>query len=449
MPISVRGVGTYTQRPRWRKRILANLTSLPVYLLAPFTGVFFFNQSPVPSLKVGILWLGWAILIHWAQRRFFGMTLGDRVWGLRLFEGRGLMEKTAGNAFRLSAYLLLIVSLLFSGVMAREILFFHPLFQKAPYLEIAPFDPKSDRSAGWLELAFYSAIGSFPVELQNQPIWYELNYGKGPPSHFPPRVTIRFPQGTPRILLDAPRTPSALRNKRPEIERCLTSEQTVERFTLECLKIRRSLLHLHSNQMTRQYRSPRRWEVSWFQVDNGALPFEQRPRGLLLTSQDSHETHYRFVLISEAGQNQSFSLRVAAPSAGPEPSPELEILKKIIGSLALHPDMIKPVAWIDEKNARTNLAAIRGGGSLEKLGQAAALLISRATVEPGDPDTYFDLAGISLLILKKSLATATPDNIAALARSQTRSAARFMRDVAADDPRNTRLERMLLEISAF
>ncbi|NDD90784.1 hypothetical protein EBZ37_01680, partial [bacterium] len=61
----------------------------------------------------------------------------------------------------------------------------------------------------------------------------------------------------------------------------------------------------------------------------------------------------------------------------------------------------------------------------------------------------FDLAGISLLILKKSLATATPDNIAALARSQTRSAARFMRDVAADDPRNTRLERMLLEISAF
>jgi len=178
-----------------------------------------------------------------------------------------------------------------------------------------------------------------------------------------------------------------------------------------------------------------------------ALRGAELPMGVRLTARTGTELVHRFILISERGQQQVISLesRATAESA----QGDLSLLEKIIGSLVMHDSLDRPLAWVDHRLSLTNFGTIRGGGKLDKLAHGAALLISKATVDPADPDTYFELAGVSLVMLKKAGKGLDSETVGSVSRPQAFAAQKFMRDVAADDPRNQQLEQMLLELKGF
>ena len=169
--------------------------------------------------------------------------------------------------------------------------------------------------------------------------------------------------------------------------------------------------------------------------------------GLQLSARRGSEILYRYLLITRAGQVQALSLEARAT---PElPDGDSSPLDQIVRNLILRADLTPSRSWIDEQLQATNFAAIRGGGRLEKLGNAAMLLASKASVSPGDPETYFELAGLSMVMLRKSAQSLDSETVAAIARPQAIASKKFMQDVAPGDPRNAQLEQMLQDLRKF
>jgi hypothetical protein len=447
----VRGQGSYIRRASRTKRMLAVATDLPFHLLIPFISVFFFNQPPLPEWSILALWVTWWGLVHWGAKHLFGITVGSWIWGLRTFEDRGTLERATGFTVRFSSWVLLAVSLYVSALMLQTTLMFHPMLQRAPIVEIPAFSPPESEEKQWTELSFYFATGSFPRQTEGEAVWYLLPYGKGPPGHFPPVVVSRLPRERGRLLIEGPRTPEPLRNRRELIRNCLASHAPDLRLSPECLQVRRELLLRHTTDMLPSGKSPTRWEIAWFEV--AAAPGSPPPRGaelpigVRLTARTGAELVHRFILINARGQQQVISLESRARPDSAQG--DLPLLEKIVGSIVLHESLERPLAWIDHRLNLTNYGTIRGGGDLDKLAHGAALLISKATVDPGDPDTYFELAGVSLVMLKKAGKGLDSETVGSVSRPQAFAAQRFMRDVAEDDPRNQQLEQMLLELKGF
>jgi hypothetical protein len=447
----IRGHGSYIRRASRTKRALAVATDLPIHFLAPFISVFFFNQPPLPELWIIGLWLAWSGLVHFGPKHLLGTTVGGWIWGIRTFEDRGTLESASGFTIRFSSWVLLGVSLYVSTLMLQTTLMFHPMLQRAPIVEIPAFSPPESEDKLWTELSFYFATGSFPRQIEGEAVWYLLPYGKGPPGHFPPLVVSRLPRERGRLLIEGPRTPGALRNKRELIRNCLASRAPDLRLSPECLQVRRELLRRHTTDMLPSGKSPTTWEIAWFEVAAapGSPPLRgaELPMGVRLTAKSGTELVHRFILINARGQQQVISLESRATPESVQG--DLPLLEKIIGGLVLHDTLDRPLAWVNHRLSLTNFGTIRGGGKLDKLSHAAALLISKATVDPGDPDTYFELAGVSLVMLKRAGRGLDSETVGSVSRPQAFAAQKFMRDVAADDPRNRQLEQMLLDLKGF
>ena len=169
--------------------------------------------------------------------------------------------------------------------------------------------------------------------------------------------------------------------------------------------------------------------------------------GVYLSARRGSELLHRYVLITRSGQVQALSIEARAT---PElPNGDATPLEQVVRSLVIHPDLALSREFIDQRIEATNFAAIRGGGRLEKLGQAAMLLASKASVSPADPSTYFEFGGLAMVMLRRSAQSLDSETVAAVSRPQAIAARKFMQDVAAGDPRNAQLEQMLQELRKF
>ncbi len=448
--VLVRGYGSYTGRARRSKRVLALVTDLPLHLLAPFLSVFFLNQPPLPELHILAAWIGFSLLIHFIPRHFFGATVGGWIWGLRTFDDRGTLERATGAATRLSSWVLLLVSVQVSIGMLQSILMFHPMLRQASITALPEFSPQDTEEKDWSDLSFYFVTGSFPRQVNGEAVWYLLPYGKGPPGRFPPLVIARLPHEAGRLLIEGPRTPERLRGKRGLVRSCLTSPAPDLRLSPECLLVRRELLQRHTTDMLPSGKSPTTWELAWFEVQPGPgrVPREvEIPIGVRLTARSGTELVHRFILVHSSGRQQTISLETRATRD--QPNGDLPLLEKVVRSLLVHETLDQPLAWVDLRLSRTNYGAIRGGGNLAKLAHGAALLISKATVDPADREAYFELAGLSLVLLKKAGKGLDSETVGSVSRPQAMAVQKFMRDVAIDDPRNAQLEQMLRDTKGF
>lgn len=451
--LSVRGHGSFVGRPRPLKRLLALLTDFPLHLLAPFVGIFFFNQSPLPHPLVAGLWILWVALVHFVQRRFFGRTLGERVWGLQYFEGRGLLEqRPADGGVQAAAFVLTGSALLVATLMLQTILLFHPVLRQAspalvPQFAITNTEATGNQLQEWTRLPFYFATGDFPVSVDGSPVWYQLPYSRGLPNRFPLKVRIRLPREGSQLILEAPRTPEGLRKRRHEVRTCLTSARTWTRLSFDCLVLRRALLRRHALEMKPGGRSPVRWEMDWFEADRPELTADQSPMGVRLTARNGNELIHRFILLTGDGQHQAMTLETRADALRPDG--DLPLLERLIGSLSLQTDLTASRQLINDRLASLQPQVLRSAGELDQLGHASALLISKATVEPSDPDTYYELAGMAMTLLRRSASTPAAELVSAIARPQAIAARKMLQDVAPSDPRNARLEQLLLDLQEF
>jgi len=174
--------------------------------------------------------------------------------------------------------------------------------------------------------------------------------------------------------------------------------------------------------------------------------------GVYLKAENAHHEIHRFILLTADGQAQAMTLELPRnPRALVDPgfAPELQMVFQVIGSMSLHPSLAGSRSWADRRLSEIRLEEIARKPELHRLGELSALLIAKTTVSPRQPDAYFHLAGVSLLLLNKSASTPAAELVSAIARPQVLASQRFMFDVAPADPRNRQLEQMVLEMKQF
>ncbi|MFN7684271.1 MAG: hypothetical protein ACK5QT_02545, partial [Oligoflexia bacterium] len=401
--------------------------------------------------------LGFGLITLWIQRKLFSRTLGERIWGIKSFKARGTLERKNWHfSHPLQGLLGLGLSLGLSFQCLWQVAQFHPIFKPALDLRLPVFVPpaaqKSAEKSQWSLLPFYLTVGTYPRLWKGEPVWYELPYVKGPPERFPARVVVRLPVSETQIVIEGPRTPEELRGKRPAIKACLQAPSLRVRASLACLGLRQRLLERHTQEMRPGHAPAQQWDLLWFEVQNSEgqnLDDESRPMGVYLRASNAHHQMHRFVLISSEAQTQALTLELPASGQAPGLQPELEMMFKTLGSMSLHPTLAGSRSWADRRLSEIRLSEITQNPELEPLGELAALLIAKTTVSPRAPDAYYHLAGVSMLLLKKSAKTPAAELVSAIARPQVEASVKFMRDVAPQDPRNRPLERMLLEVKQF
>jgi len=349
----------------------------------------------------------------------------------------------------------LLISLALTDQLIRRTAAFHPMLRPATEVQIPVFTPPMDSTQGsrsWSLLPFYLTIGAYPQLWQGQPIWYQLPYVKGPPERFPARVVVRLPVSESSLVLEGPRTPEELKGKREWIRACLTSSEARVRVAAACLKLRRGLLLRHSRELRPGGTVARAWGLHWFEVDNPALGPDSRPMGVYIKAENDHHQMHRFILMTSEGQAQAMTLELPhlrAQLTSRSFAPELEMMFQVLGSMSLHPSLAGSRSWADRRLSEIKLSEVAKKPELDRLGELAALLIAKTTVSPKQPDAFYHLAGVSMLLLKKSAKTPAAELVSAIARPQVEASTKFMRDVAPTDPRNRQLEQMLLEVKQF
>jgi hypothetical protein len=331
---------------------------------------------------------------------------------------------------------------------------FHPMLRQALPVQVPAFSP-GPTDGEWSILPFYLTVAAFPKLWHAQPVWYQLPYVKGPPERFPARVVARLPGIEGRILLEGPRTPEELRGKRDWVKACLTSPDFHVRVAASCMGLRRGLLLRHSRELNPGGKLPSSWGLYWFEVENPSLGAESRPMGVYLKAQNSHHEIHRFILLTSDGQAQALSLELplqpgpGGAKGGETFAPELQMMFQVLGSMSLHPSLAGSRSWADRRLSEIHLEELARKPELHSLGELSALLIAKTSVSPRQADAYFHLAGVSLLLLKKSASTPAAELVSAIARPQVLACQKFMQDVAPGDPRNRQLEQMVLEMKQF
>ncbi len=453
----IRGYDSFDRKATLPRRVLAHVTDLPVWLALPTVSVLGFGVPPLPGPGMLALWAAWAVVLTGLQWRLAGQTLGERMWGLKHFKGRGCQERKSWSlTFQINSLASLFVSLALTAVMLERMLEFHPMLRDADEVTIPAFEPPAAShpdARRWSVLPFYMTIGAYPRLWKEEPVWYQLPYVKGPPERFPARVLVRLPVSEATLVLEGPRTPEELRGKRDWVRACLTADSMRVRVAPECLKLRRGLLLRHSQEMRPGGSRPSEWGLAWFEVENPALGPESRPMGVYLRAVNSHHQVHRFILITSEGQAQAVTLELpverAPEGSVPRLEPELEMMFQLVGSMSLHPTLAGSRSWADRRLSEVKLADVARRPELDRLGELAALLIAKTSVSPRQPDAFYHLAGVSMLLLKKSSKTPAAELVSAIARPQVEASTQFMRDVAPSDPRNRQLEQMLIEVKAF
>jgi len=206
--------------------------------------------------------------------------------------------------------------------------------------------------------------------------------------------------------------------------------------------MRLDFLKRHIREMQPGGISPHHWTFRWIEVAPTLAPAVapapgslqgEAPAGVWLSAISEGQQIHRFIAITSDGHHQAFTY-------DGRDSPWFE---KFIGGIQFHLSLETLRQDLDRRMAATNFAAIRGGGKLSKLGQAAALLASAITVDPAKPDAYVELATLSLLMAQRSARLSSEETVNAVSRQQASAAVKFVRDVAPEDPRIPRLEQML------
>ena len=181
--VQIRGYASYDRAASFPRRVLAHVTDLPIFLSGPVLGVFWLGQPPLPEWGTVTLWILWAGMLWFVQRRLFAQTLGERLWGIKHFKGQGCREKKSWSlTFQMTSLGALMLSLGVSSQMVLRTVAFHPMLRPAYEVQIPAFAPPPETqsdSKNWSLLPFYLTLGAYP----------RLWQGRGPQVRSPPGTT--------------------------------------------------------------------------------------------------------------------------------------------------------------------------------------------------------------------------------------------------------------------
>ncbi len=276
--------------------------------------------------------------------------------------------------------------------------------------------------------ALFYFILNLPKNFNHQPVQFQISYKKGPPNHFISQIETQL---APDITLtfEGPKTPSPTVT-RGEIRPCLTESQN-----WNCLALRQSLFERWVSEPSP---SSHLWHANWFQIDDLTLPTEEQTQGVHLRADLDQEILDQYIVIQPSGTQQVIRLKRPRSPSGES---AYELTSRILASIRVYPDLTAGRELVSRRLEEVRLEAIKNEADTarrrERLNDTQLLLISKISVDPGNLDSYFHLAGTS---------TWMPE--AKMAQRNLESAYLYARDIAPLDPRTSQIQAFWLTASS-
>jgi len=438
--IEVRGYTSHNTLALPPLRALSHLIDFSLVLLAVLITADYFRISPMPKLSL-LLLSGTLASAYWfPQKKFFGLTLGERAWLLKSKKTRLYQRDYLGPLAVFGASLITTLSLLITAHEFRSVVLGHPNWLASEEWKLQSFSPNSKN---WTVSPFYYLLGGWPKSFQGKPVFYSLPYEVGPPNHFVGHVTVYWEHPNISVTLEGPKTPERGATA-AELRNCFLGSVTSN----HCLLLRETALTRHVQEITSTRHDTRRhWSMKWFHVENPLLSAQDAPQGIYLSARDRNSTQDRFIFINVNGTHQAIILRRPNNERG---EMAFALLQNSIGSIRNSSELESGKAWINQTLEATQLKDLKTAPDnatvSARIGEIQQLLISKITVDPADFNSYFHLAGTSLMLAKTS-----PEHRLRikLALDNLASAQHYARDVAPEDSRLVQIQNLDTEIHKF
>jgi hypothetical protein len=415
-----------------------------------------FQASPrwIPWLHLSVAAFG-VVLLSYFFVRLRGATPGQSLAGLqsRTPEGGapervydwlfGTRLEPVGEARSVAALAALATGAFVFLVGCTSTLWFRdPTLRPWSETSVPLFAPEAAELQSWQVLPYFYATGALPrvghPSLLPSPqdralsgVEYSLPYEKGPPQRFLGRIVAYWRPYDSTVSLTGPMTAPAPESV-DDLRRC-----SMRWFG--CVGARRKIW---AGSVTRWFHEGSVEENRWFEVENGFLEPSERPRGFHLRSRpDRERIREGYFLVGPRMAVQGLILDRPVGEKGDAAS---ALLAKIVGSTRVSPELQAPRAFLNPK-----LAALRIGpkSTLAELVEAEAMLLSKVSIEPKDPDSFYHLAGLAVTLFREAKARGSVE-LAATSKAVVTNALRYLRDVAPSSPRIPEMERFDAEVEA-
>ncbi|HLE01094.1 MAG TPA: hypothetical protein VJB59_12575 [Bdellovibrionota bacterium] len=486
---SVRGPSAYNRPASLIVESAAFFTDIGIAMALFWVSLRFLRIAPVPGWKLGFFLLSTCALIWSVQKYFFGLTLGERIWKLRIAPDgdrfskriwRKLYEPEQLGRPACFCGIILTVALWSTVMMAIWTNYSQePLFLTANTWNISPFFPNtSDAPAGkskntepaagiqneqWAITPFFYALGAWPKSFRGTPVFYSIPYEVGPPARFIGHIVARWLVPGVQVTFEGPKTASVVAAgsiSRDQIRECLLSNTT----TLGCLKVREASLGRHVQELRDRFPSnPIQWSLRWFGVENPALPNSEQVQGIYLNANTGTESQSRFILITPKGTHQAVVLDLLnispadqSPRSSDAPAVSRtdaeyaeQLIVQAIGSLRVSDELTPALAWVDRQLQSVRLDELASQAAskafLEDLAAIQSLLVAKLSVDPKTFDTYYHLAGTALLLMRHAKEN-HQNEWSVTAKPLIQSIYRYAQDVVKSQPHSNELSAKMIRL---
>jgi len=469
--LHIRGVGSFNKAATLQYRILSIGFDTLCILAVAIVGLELIKIPPIPCFATLALIISVPFLYVFLQKRFFGTTIGERIWHLKKQGAVGSAMSTDGTVVlrqrdhleffeKLNSIFLTAITCAIAILAVRFEIVKNPLWLHAPSWNIEASIPQA--SDQWQIMPIFYHLGTLPIYFQNKPILYSLTYKYGPPKKFIGQMVLTLKDPSTQLIIEGPKTPDNI-GTREEIKSCFLQNSA----SFSCLNERYRILKRHLEELENDHFtgpfSNNFWHISWFQVTNPSLTEEDQAQGVYLMAsgrkiEGDQWIQDRFILMNANGTQQTIILNREPNSVG---SQAFELATQTVSSLRGFRSLDAGKAWVNRELESVNLNLVgtnpdlpSSAVRLAELAKIQSLLIAKISVEPGSFDSYYHLAGTSLILLNLhalqqkapgSIPDQTITSYETNARENILASYLFARDVLPTDPRNTQIEKMVVE----
>ncbi|MBU6152817.1 MAG: hypothetical protein KGP28_00815 [Bdellovibrionales bacterium] len=258
----------------------------------------------------------------------------------------------------------------------------HGVFAEETY---EPSIPENlDREEGaFMTVSFGYHLVPWPKFFEGDPVVSTMDYQKGPPSKFITRMTQIWSPGNAEVIIEGPRTPETGVTV-DQWKSCLQS--------VFCVARKNRFIEIALKDLIKQ--RSRLKKVVWFES-----PAVDAGRGLRLEFDLDEQMLERFVIITDSGNTQNFSLRYAKNEIGKAAH---EQFRKLMTGFTLRDDLKTPREWISTRLKGVALARIASIPDpkirYQKWIETQNLLFSQIAIDPRNVAPFFHLAGVTHLL---------------------------------------------------
>ncbi len=258
----------------------------------------------------------------------------------------------------------------------------HGAIEEETYEIAIPEDLDRDGGA-YMTLSFGYHLVPWPKTFNGDPVVSTMDYQKGPPLKFITRMSQIWSPGNAEVVIEGPRTPEAGVSVN-QWKSCLQSAFCVGKKQRFIEVVLRDLVKQRSKLS----------KMAWFEstaLDAG--------RGLRLEFDLGAEAMERFVMITDGGNTQNFSIRYAKNQIGEAARDQF---RKVMKGFTLRDDLQTPREWISTRLKTVNLSKISAipdpALRYQKWIETQNLLFSQIAVDPRAVAPFFHLAGVTHLL---------------------------------------------------